>query len=106
MIETGLRPLIGPGMLTADLWPMAARIGEAARETLTRAGLTPEQVDRVIFVGGSSLVQTIDQLMRATFPNAQFEYSEVFTAVVDGLAIGAGRLTGLPAVCRGRIRLP
>lgn len=91
MIEMGLRPLIGPGMLTADLWPMAARIGEAARETLARVGLTPEQVDRVIFVGGSSLVQTIDQLMRATFPKAQFEYSEVFTAVVDGLAIAAGR---------------
>ena len=69
---------------------MASRIGAAAKETLTMAGLEADQVSRVIFVGGSSLVQVIDQLMRATFPMARFEYSEVFTAVVDGLAIAAG----------------
>ena len=90
MVEKGLRPMVGPGELMGGLWPLAARIGGAARETLAGAGLAPEAVARVIFVGGSSLVQVIDQLMRASFPAARFEYSEVFTAVVDGLAIAAG----------------
>ena len=89
-VQKGLRPLVGQPELLAALWPMASRIGAAAKETLTMAGLEADQVSRVIFVGGSSLVQVIDQLMRATFPMARFEYSEVFTAVVDGLAIAAG----------------
>ncbi|HQY43001.1 MAG TPA: Hsp70 family protein [Paracoccaceae bacterium] len=90
-VEKGLRPLIWQPELLSALWPQAARVGEAAKETLLRAGLGTDRVGRVIFVGGSSLVGVIDQLMRATFPAAQFEYAEVFTAVVDGLAIAAGQ---------------
>lgn len=90
-VEKGLRPLIWQPELLSALWPLAARVGEAAKETILRAGLGTDRVGRVIFVGGSSLVGVIDQLMRATFPAAQFEYAEVFTAVVDGLAIAAGQ---------------
>ena len=90
-VEKGLRPHLWQPELLSVLWPFAARIQTAARETLDQAGLAPGQVDRVIFVGGSSLVGAVDQVMRATFPQARFEYSEVFTAVVDGLAIAAGQ---------------
>lgn len=90
-LEKGLRPLLSQADLLSGLWPFADRIRTAAQETLVKAGLQPDQIDRVIFVGGSSLVGVIDRLMRSTFAQAAFEYSEVFTAVVDGLAIAAGK---------------
>lgn len=89
LVEKGLRPhLWQPELLTA-IWPFASRIQDAARATLVQAGLEADQVERVVFVGGSSLVGAIEQLMRTTFRQARFEYSEVFTAVVDGLALAA-----------------
>ena len=43
--------------------------------------------------------------MRGHFPNAEFEHSEVFTAVVDGLALASGLQRGnLPADAAERIR--
>ncbi|MCX8509304.1 MAG: Hsp70 family protein [Rhodobacteraceae bacterium] len=90
MVERGLCPALSQAALLGALWPFAEKIKAAALEVLVKADLAPDQVDRVIFVGGSSLVTVIDRLMRTTFPQASFEYSEVFTAVVDGLAMAAG----------------
>lgn len=90
-VEAGLAPSLWQPDLLAALWPFALRIQTAARDTLALAGIEPAAVGRVIFVGGSSLVVAVDQIVRATFPAARFEYSEVFTAVVDGLAIAAGQ---------------
>lgn len=89
LVEKGLRPKLWQPELLAALWPFARRIQDAARATLEQAGLEADHVDRVVFVGGSSLVGAIEQLMRASFRQARFEYSEVFTAVVDGLALAA-----------------
>lgn len=91
VVEKGLRPVMTDTDLMSALWPMADKIGACARETVARAGVGPEAIDRVVFVGGSSLIGIVDRLMRATFPQARFEHSEVFTAVVNGLAIAAGR---------------
>lgn len=88
-IEKGLKPVVYQGDLLSALWPLADQIGTAAREALIRVGIGPEAVERVIFVGGSSLIGVVDRLMRAMFPAARFEHSEVFTAVVDGLAMAA-----------------
>jgi len=90
LIEKGLRPMLWQPELLTALWPFASRIQAAALATIGQAGLEPDQIGRVVFVGGSSLVAAIDQLMRATFGQARFEYSEVFTAVVDGLALATG----------------
>jgi len=87
MVERGLAPVLTGDDLMTGLWPFAEKIGEAVGVTLSRAGLPPAAVGRVIFVGGSSLVTVIDRLLRATFPAARFETAEVFTAVVDGLAL-------------------
>ncbi len=89
-VEAGLRPQVWSNDLLTIFWPLADRIATAARDIVDQAGLVPADVDRVIFVGGSSLLGIIGQLMRALFPNAAFETSNVFTAVVDGLAIAAG----------------
>lgn len=87
VIEPGLRPPLAEGDLMTGLWPMVERVGEAASDAVAMAGVTEDAVDRVVFVGGSSLIGVLDRLMRVRFQNADFEYSEVFTAVVDGLAL-------------------
>lgn len=91
MVERGLRAGITPGSLAGSVDPHAVRVSAAAHETLRLAGLTPSQVDRVVFVGGSSLMISVSDAMRAIFPHATFEYAEVLTAVVDGLAIAAAK---------------
>ncbi|MFZ1727100.1 MAG: Hsp70 family protein, partial [Albidovulum sp.] len=90
LIEPGLAPVLESADLLAILWPLADRIGAAAREVLAMAGIQSADVSRVIFVGGSSLIGVIDRLMRSEFPKATFEHSDVFTAVVTGLALAAG----------------
>ncbi|MGB5871193.1 MAG: Hsp70 family protein [Albidovulum sp.] len=88
-VEKGLGPVIYANDLITCLWPQAERIGQAAQETLRHAGIGADDVGRVIFVGGSSLIGVIDRLMRGLFAKASFEHSAVFTAVVDGLAIAS-----------------
>jgi hypothetical chaperone protein len=93
MIEPGLVPELPGADLMTVLRPYADRIGATAREVLAMADIGAGDVSRVIFVGGSSLIGVIDRLMRREFPGAVFEHSEVFTAVVNGLAIAAAEPT-------------
>lgn len=90
VVEKGLHAPLTPQDLVADLAPYAQAIRTCAQETLERAELTAERIDRVFFVGGSSLARVVRDTMKAEFPNAAFETTEVFTAVVDGLAQAAG----------------
>jgi hypothetical chaperone protein len=53
------------------------------------AGLDVARVEKVIYVGGSSLMSMVSQAMKAQFPRAVHSFSEVFTAVADGLAMAA-----------------
>ena len=55
------------------------------------AGIDAREVGQVIYVGGSSLMAMVSAAMRAEFPAARHSFSEVFTAVADGLAIAAAR---------------
>jgi hypothetical chaperone protein len=64
-------------------------IGEEALLTVQDAGLTPDKVDQVVFVGGSSLLSVVKQGLASRFTDSRLVYSEVFTAVVHGLAIAA-----------------
>ena len=49
-----------------------------------------DRIDEVIYVGGSSLMSMVTDTMEQVFPNARHSFSEVFTAVADGLALSAG----------------
>jgi hypothetical chaperone protein len=86
-VEPGLRPMLTMGDLYEICGASAVRIGQAASETLVRAGVRPQAVGRVILVGGSSLLLAVDQAVRAAVPGAAVERSDVFTAVVRGLAL-------------------
>jgi hypothetical chaperone protein len=82
-------PTTKPAMATA-LAAQTAAISACAAETLAMAGLTPARIAKIVFVGGSSLLQAVETSMTALFPQAALERGEAFTAVVDGLALAAG----------------
>ena len=90
-IEPGLTALLQKAALQEILRPYSSDLRTGALETVQMAGLDPSQVERVIYVGGSSLMTMVSETMTALFPNAEHSFSEVFTAVTDGLALAAGR---------------
>lgn len=74
------------GVVLAD---HAAQIRTCAAETLAMADVTPDRVGKIVFVGGSSLLHVVEDVMVGMFPDAELERAEAFTAVADGLAIAA-----------------
>lgn len=91
-IERGLDAKLPADALNRILAPFAQTLRDAARNTLDIAGLRADQIDRVIYVGGSSMMGMVSQTMTAQFPKAGHSFSEVFTAVTDGLAIASAKL--------------
>ncbi len=88
-IEPGLSVPLSAEALTESLARHADALAEGARETLRIAGLEVSCVEKVVYVGGSSLMSMVSETMKEQFPKAVHSFSEVFTAVADGLAIAA-----------------
>ncbi|WP_103258234.1 Hsp70 family protein [Tabrizicola aquatica] len=88
-IEPGLSVPLSAETLGASLAHHAEALAEGARETLRIAGLDVGSVEKVVYVGGSSLMAMVSRTMKDQFPKAAHSFSEVFTAVADGLAIAA-----------------
>ena len=93
MLEKGLAPPLDRAMIQHSLASHADRLRQGASDVMARAGLAPEQLDRVVYVGGSSLMDVVPATMRALFPEADHSFASVFTAVVEGLAAPASRGT-------------
>lgn len=89
VIENGLWTQLTQDALDTVLAEHAAAIRTCAAETLAMAGVEPDQIGKIVFVGGSSLMQVVEGAMIAMFPDAELERAEAFTAVADGLAIAA-----------------
>ncbi|KIC30078.1 Hsp70 family protein [Leisingera sp. ANG-M6] len=90
LLERGLSvPLDAAGM-TQTLMEQTAAIGTCAAETLAQAGIEAMNVERIVLVGGSSLLAAVQAEMRALCPNARLETGNAMTAVADGLALAAG----------------
>ena len=89
IIEKQLWARMDTHELEAILHDHAAQIKTAALDTLSRAAIAPDRIGQIVFVGGSSLMQVIENEMVDLFPNAILERSDAFTAVADGLAIAA-----------------
>ncbi|WP_108814024.1 Hsp70 family protein [Loktanella sp. Alg231-35] len=94
VIETRLTADITKEAMRAVLADHAAQIAACAEDTLAMADVTVERITKIVFVGGSSLLHVVEDVMVAMFPHAALERAEAFTAVADGLAIAAAR--GLP----------
>lgn len=92
LIERGLFCPLGADALTRILVPHTEKLRAGAQETLRLAGVGTDSVRHVIYVGGSSLMAMVSDEMTAQFPAARHSFSDVFTAVTDGLAIASARL--------------
>ena len=90
VVEKGLHAAFSEDGLGAHLRPSAEKIAACALETVRKGRVAPETIEQVVFVGGSSLLAVVQAYIHDAFPKATFETSEVFTAVVDGLALAAG----------------
>ncbi len=89
LVERGLRVGIDGCGLDAALGTYGDRIVAEALATVAMAEVTPAAIERLVFVGGSSLLAMIDRRMRVAFPQAWGERADAFTGVVDGLALAA-----------------
>jgi len=85
-LEPGLSVSLYPLQLAHILAPYGDDMRAGVHDTLAMAGLKPEQIDRVIYVGGSSLLTVVSDAVKSVTPDADHSFSEVFTAVTDGLA--------------------
>ncbi|MDT8328432.1 MAG: Hsp70 family protein [Roseovarius sp.] len=90
-VERGLCAALPPDVLNACLSSQAQVLRAGLRETLCLSGVRAQGIDRVIYVGGSSLMSMVSEAVKAECPDARPSFSEVFTAVTDGLAIAAAR---------------
>lgn len=91
LVEAGLALGLSGHDLSKALIEDAERIGASAAETLEMANVPPEAVERIVLVGGSSLLTTVSQAVQAQMPQARLTYSAAFTAVAHGLAIAAAQ---------------
>jgi len=91
-IERGLSAPLSPEALANILAPHAEALRAAAQETLQLAGLDASQIDRVVYVGGSSLMSVVSDTLRAEFKTARHSFAEVFTAVADGLVRASAQM--------------
>lgn len=89
LVEKGLSATLTPEDLTRALAGFQAELVEAISETLTQAGLAPEAVGAVVYVGGSSLMHVVERACAKVLPEARAIREEAFTAVVDGLALAS-----------------
>ncbi len=94
MIERGLSTPLDEALVTASLAQHGTRLHQGAHDVLATAGLTAEQIDRVVYVGGSSLMAIVPTTMRRIFPAADHSFASVFTAVAEGLAMVAANEGG------------
>lgn len=76
-------------MMTKKLSPLANQIGAAAEAALADAKVGPADVTKVIFVGGSSLMQVVEDALTTRLPAAEIHRGAALTAIVDGLAMGS-----------------
>ncbi|WP_350333979.1 Hsp70 family protein [Coralliovum pocilloporae] len=88
-IEANLSQALAPEGLDTALDQHSTQLRQAASDTLTMAEIEPEQIQQVILVGGSSLMNLVSREMKYLCINAEMARSEAFTAVVNGLALAA-----------------
>ena len=89
-VEKGLATPITKGSMNGALGEFRDKLRAAVYQTLMQAQVAPMQIDTIVLVGGSSLMQIVQEDVQAICTSAKVEMSEAFTAVVDGLALASG----------------
>ncbi|MBB94557.1 MAG: hsp70 family protein [Rhodobacteraceae bacterium] len=94
MVERGLSVPLNDQDLRAGLSDAMDDIARTARETLDQAGIAPDRVDRIVLVGGSSLMHAVQDCVHRVCPRARIESGKALTGVADGLALAADSAFG------------
>ena len=89
MLKPGAVLPLPADLMNRKLSGLADQIADAASATLSQAEVRPDQVDRLIFVGGSSLMHVVEDALVSRFPSAELHRGAALTAIIDGLAIGS-----------------
>lgn len=97
MIAPGLAAPLDRAALDACLADAQAALADAMRNTLARADVAADEIDTLVLVGGSSLMELVARAGRAVAPRARLAKGAAFTAVVDGLALATAQEIGTPA---------
>lgn len=90
-IEADLRANLSRAIMDRSLDRHARDITMAALHTLDKANCDPKSVTKLIFVGGSSLMQIVEHSVAPHFEKATPLYDNAFTAIVDGLAMASAQ---------------
>ena len=89
MLKRGATLPLPASMMAEKLGPLAEEVSAAAQQAVRQASLEMTDVTKLIFVGGSSLMQVVEQAMTQAFPDASLHRGAALTAIVDGLAIAS-----------------
>ncbi|NRA87528.1 MAG: Hsp70 family protein [Rhizobiales bacterium] len=87
LVESGLAINTASIDLNAVTTELYDAIEAGVVETLNKANLCVNDIDDVIFVGGTSNLSTVSLAVQNIIKNAKFRKENLFTAIVDGLAI-------------------
>jgi hypothetical chaperone protein len=89
LIEPGLTTPLSINSFDDSLARFGVKIADAIIATLVAADVSVKDVERVIPVGGSSSMKIVTDAIETCLPNIQVQQGDVFTSIVDGLAIAA-----------------
>lgn len=86
VLRPGARLPLPADWMARKLGGLADEVGEAA---LAAAGDQARAVNKLVFVGGSSLMRVVEGALRQRFPGAEVHHGAALTAIVDGLALAS-----------------
>ena len=78
--------------------PVLKRITRPIESALEMAGITKDQVDRILLVGGSSHLPSVKEIIGDYFGKRPYHGVDASKAVVQGAAIVAAKLRNLPGL--------
>ncbi len=84
-VEDALRAQLDAAQLQQALATAVGKIADAARRTVSDAGVTPQAVEAIYFTGGSTGLAALRAAIAADFPNARRVAGEPFASVAKGL---------------------
>ena len=89
VLEPGIMIPLSSDLMAKTLNDGAQMIADTAADTVTDAGSSPDDVTKLVFVGGSSLMDVVGAALQGRFPKAAIHRTAALTGVVDGLALAA-----------------
>ena len=97
----GLNSPVRRSAFEAMIRPELDTVKQTIAEAMNEAGVTAEDVDRVLVTGGSGQIPAFRSDLSATFGEARLEQRDAFTAVVHGLGVRAQQTFSSAASARG-----